>query len=59
MIHYTPEQIFDLLADVSCETDVIEVEHYVHSNWEVYTEFDVKLFLMSINTLHRLFAIWN
>lgn len=59
MIAYTPDQIFDLLGCASCKTDVIEIEHYVHSNWEQYSMFDVWLFLQSINILNEVFRWKN
>jgi len=51
-IYYTPDEIFDLLGSADCETDVIEIEHYVHSHWEHYSMLDVRLFLKSIEILN-------
>lgn len=54
MILITTDQIFDLLANVSCETDVIvELEHYIISNRKAYTSFDLQLFEKSIDMLYE------
>lgn len=52
MIVYTTDQIFDILGSVSCETDLIEIEHYVLSNELLYTWYDVELFKNSISDLY-------
>lgn len=50
---YTTEQIFDLLGSVSCDTDLIHIEHYVISNRKSYTLFDLQLFEKSIDMLYE------
>mgnify|MGYP001557516212 CR=1 FL=1 len=52
MIVYTADQIFNILGSVSCETDLIEIEHYVLSNENRYTWYDVELFKNSISDLY-------
>lgn len=52
---YTEDQIFDLLGNVTCETDVIEIDHYVRSHWQYYSALDVRLFLQSINMINQIF----
>lgn len=54
-IPYHPDQVFDLLGSVSCETDLIEITHYVHSHWEYYSPIDVNLFLQSISLINEIF----
>lgn len=55
MIIYTPEQIFDLLAAVSCEKDVVMIDAYVSAYWHYYTVLDVRLFLQSIRMIKEIF----
>lgn len=52
---YTEDQVFDLLGSVTCETDAIEIEHYVKSHWQYYSALDVRLFLQSINMINQIF----
>lgn len=53
MIHYTSDQIFYLLASVSCETDLIEIEHYTLTNQKAYPYYDLILFKESIDMLYK------
>ena len=52
MTLYTADQIFDLLGAVSCERDLIEIEHYVLTNHVAYAPYDVGLFLAAIDVFH-------
>lgn len=53
MIVYTPDQLFNILSEVSCETDLIEIEHYILSNEVAYKWYDVDIFKMIINDLYN------
>lgn len=55
MIAYTPDEIFDLLGEVSCERDVLEIWHYIIANCTSYTIFDFELFEKSINIYREIF----
>ena len=54
MIIYTSEQIFNLLSQVTCETDLIEIEHYILTNRKAYSWIDNVLFTIAINDLHKI-----
>lgn len=54
---YTTDQLFDLLATVSCHKDVIEVNHYILTYHEHYSTLDLTLLLRSINILHNVFIM--
>lgn len=52
MIFYTHDEIFNMLATVSCETDLIELEHYILTNQKAYPYYDLILFKESIDMLY-------
>lgn len=54
MIVYTPAQLFDLLSQVTCETDLVEIEHYTITNRKAYSWIDNILFTIAINDLHKI-----
>lgn len=54
MILYTTDQIFDIIGSVSNETDLIEIEHYILSNQTAYRQFDLDIWLLSINDLYSI-----
>lgn len=54
MILYTTDQIFDIIGSVSSETDLVEIEHYILSNQTAYRQFDVDIWLLSINDLYSI-----
>lgn len=54
MIVYIPAQLFDLLSQVTCETDLIEIEHYIITNRKAYSWIDNILFTIAINDLHKI-----
>lgn len=57
MITYiTTDQLFDLLGAVSCETDLIEIEHYILSNRAAYTWFDL---IILTDIIENLYSILN
>lgn len=51
---YTPDQLFNLLSSVSCEADLIELEHYILSNEIAYKWYDVIIFKICINDLYSI-----
>lgn len=55
MIAYTPNQIFDLLGSVSCEMDLIEIEHYIIAHRRSYPFYDLVLFTECIENLYQIF----
>lgn len=52
---YTPDQIFEILGSVSCETDLIEIEYYVLSHERFYCPLDLILFTTCFNFLNKIF----
>lgn len=54
-LFYTPDQIFTLLGNVTCERDVIEIEHYLLSNQLAYDPFDFELFMRSVDIYWSVF----
>lgn len=52
MILYTADQIFDILGSISCQSDLIEIEHYIISNPTAYAWFDLIIFFECIETLY-------
>lgn len=56
MILYTTNQIFDILGQISCETDLIEIEHYVLTNSDAYAWYDVLLFNECITDLYSILS---
>lgn len=52
MILYTADQIFDILGSISCQSDLIEIEHYIISNRTSYAWFDLIIFFECIENLY-------
>lgn len=52
MIVYTADQIFDILGSITCQSDLIEIEHYIISNRAAYAWFDLILFQECIENLY-------
>lgn len=55
MIAYTTDEIFDLLGEVSCNRDVLEIWHYVLTHKKMYSIADLHLFEGSIQIYLQLF----
>lgn len=55
MIPYTTDQLFNMLAEVTSHTDVIEVNYYLLQHRQYYTQFDLELLFECINMLHAIF----
>lgn len=53
MIVYTPDQLFNILGSVSCETDLIEIEHYILSNEVAYQWHTIEILKICINDLYN------
>lgn len=53
MIHYTPDQIFDLLEpdNITCARDVKELSDYVFANLSHYDTVDIIAFHQSLEIL--------
>jgi len=49
---YTPDQIFDIIGSVTCQSDLIEIEHYVLSNQISYPGYLVDMWELCINDLY-------
>ena len=49
---YTVDEIFELLGSVSCQSDIIEIEHYVITHRQEYPFYAVIMFATIIETLY-------
>lgn len=56
MIVYTSNQLFDILGSVDCETDLIEIEHYLYSHGQFYSTLDFLLINECITDLYQTFG---
>lgn len=59
MIHYTPEQIFDLLEpeNITCSEDVQELSDYVFTHISSYDTGDIISFFQSLEILKEIHKI--
>lgn len=51
---YSPDQIFDIIGSISCQADLIEVEHYILSNQTAYKPYLVDIWQLCINNLYSI-----
>lgn len=54
-IPYTTDQLFDMLAETNCHTDVIEVNYYLLEHIQDYTCAEISQLMEVINHLHYIF----
>ena len=48
---YTVDEMFTLLLNADCPTDIIEIAYYLNSNLDRYTFAQVELFCLAIQDL--------
>lgn len=53
---FTPDEIFDLLANVSCKRDLLEISQYCAENVRHYTILDNSLFLQAVRIYMEAFG---
>lgn len=51
---YTTDEIFAILGAISCERDLIEIEHYVLSNESAFAWYDVIIIKQCIEDLYSI-----
>lgn len=54
-LFYTHDEIFTLLGNVTCERDVIEIQHYLLTNQAQYDPFEFELFMRSVEIYWEVF----
>lgn len=54
MLVYSPDEIFDIIGSISCEADLIELEHYILSNQTDYKPYLIDIWQLCINDLYSI-----
>lgn len=57
MIHYTENEVFNLLGSVSCKEDLIQINDYIQTYADAYAWYDIDIFNMIINDLSKALKI--